>query len=368
VTVTRSPSIDQAGSGLSAESAIADCSANRVKQSVGRFDDVWVTSYCDGNGASFIGIVTVTAANELNVSNIELDGHKIPSDGVEKLERNGSSHALLSGKVSDVLLVKVDCGLHSVTMLDRNSTQLVFVGCRHLHSARQRSSQNKQYGATTTSMTSSAVNTVPTGNTQSTKTYRIAARENFDVVANNSNRMTSTDTNSAFGGVSPMTSDSSSELNISESDVEVQYARSTTSLAAVGTTVGRNDSGHVINDVTGNNVMPCGVNGSSMNCVVARVSQTFNYSDSGSRPSSLELLLPNDVADAGEHFFHHVERTDPHRSDGLISSPTVIAVIASLAIAFFFVIACIVGFVVAELVCGKSSLQRVKVSPFVDDF
>jgi len=41
-------------------------------------------------------------------------------------------------------------------------------------------------------------------------------------------------------------------------------------------------------------------------------------------------------------------------------SPTVIAVLTSLGVAIFFVIVCILGFVVSELVCGGSGYGRAR--------
>ena len=41
-------------------------------------------------------------------------------------------------------------------------------------------------------------------------------------------------------------------------------------------------------------------------------------------------------------------------------SPTVIAVLTSLGVAIFFVIVCILGFVVSELVCGESGYGRAR--------
>ena len=41
-------------------------------------------------------------------------------------------------------------------------------------------------------------------------------------------------------------------------------------------------------------------------------------------------------------------------------SATVIAVLTSLGVAIFFVIVCILGFVVSELVCGESGYGRAR--------
>jgi len=53
-------------------------------------------------------------------------------------------------------------------------------------------------------------------------------------------------------------------------------------------------------------------------------------------------------------------RSVDHDSSSEHVSPTVIAVLTSLGVAIFFVIVCILGFVVSELVCGESSHGRTR--------
>ena len=80
------------------------------------------------------------------------------------------------------------------------------------------------------------------------------------------------------------------------------------------------------------------------------------------------FLSKNDKSSKLVKFFHSTneERYQDWQDNGV--SPTVIAVLTSLGAAIFFVVACILGFVLTEIVCSPKSgrIQRAKISPCVD--
>jgi len=86
------------------------------------------------------------------------------------------------------------------------------------------------------------------------------------------------------------------------------------------------------------------------------------------------FVVKQDTTDTSGHkvvnyFEIDASQVDPYSTQNRGISPTVIAVITSLCGAVFFVIACILGFVITEVLCAKGKrLQRAKVSPCVDVF
>jgi hypothetical protein len=386
-TVPMSPASKQRSASTSPEPYVTAAAAECVEAADGSSTrEAWITSTCDENGNGVIGIVVVT--DDLDSAAVMLDGQTMSADSIERLELAGRGRAMpVAGNVTGLLLIGVEHGLHAVTLVKRNLTRHVFVKCRRSAppspGPADVSSGGKQNDSTTSSSSSIVSGTWVDGVRLTTPATAPdgAAGVTVDVMTVGDKKQQSlvATRNRSVDQLTPLSADllpnEASGRQQSEINYEVPANASVTSTDRDIIGMHRSRDGQTVRDIKGSiqlpsTVQPCGNVSVATSCGSAKLSEARNYSDLSPGLSSFNVLVPNEVAAASdEHFYHPALGGDPQQfGRSLISSPTVIAVIASLVVAIFFVIACIVGFVVAELLCSKGGLQRVKVSPFVDDY